>query len=156
MLLRCRRYIVVVVFAMFGFVAGCLSALKHIRDRDITEFLLMVSANLKAMDLTQRLTIDFIKTMFNYTIKFGNADNIEQLNEVGRQLPQPVRGEFMTAAETLRAWGEEQGIEKGIEKVAINSLKEGADPRFVGRITGLEMSIILKLKAQLEDQSKDK
>jgi hypothetical protein len=37
----------------------------------------------------------------------------------------------MTAAETQRAWGEEQGI----EKVAVNSLKEGIESAFLARIT---------------------
>ncbi|NQZ10952.1 MAG: hypothetical protein HRT35_27685 [Algicola sp.] len=54
----------------------------------------------------------------------------------------------MTAAEQLR----EQGREQGLELVAINSLKEGADPRFVARITGMKLAVILKLKAQLEEQ----
>ena len=62
----------------------------------------------------------------------------------------------MTAAEKLRALGREegleQGIEKGLEKVAINSLKEGVDPQFVARITGLKLTVILKLKAQLDEE----
>ncbi|NQZ12531.1 MAG: hypothetical protein HRT35_35710 [Algicola sp.] len=66
----------------------------------------------------------------------------------------------MTAAEKSQAMGEERGLKKGreigleegLETVAINSLKEGADPRFVERITGLELTFILKLKEQLEEQ----
>ena len=45
----------------------------------------------------------------------------------------------MTAAEKLQAMGEE----KGREQVAINSLKEGVNPQFVARITGLELTAIV-------------
>ena len=46
--------------------------------------------------------------------------------------------------------GLEEVLEKGLEKVAINALKEGVDPQFVARITGLELAVIFKLKARLE------
>lgn len=62
----------------------------------------------------------------------------------------------MTAAEKLEALGEERGLEKGREEgreeVAINSLKEGVDPQFVARITGLELAVIQRLKAELESE----
>ena len=90
----------------------------------------------------------------------GNISNPEQLIKDAQRLPVPVRGEIMTAAEKSQAMGEERGLKKGreigleegLETVAINSLKEGADPRFVERITGLELTFILKLKEQLEEQ----
>ena len=53
----------------------------------------------------------------------------------------------MTIAEQLRAKGEERGF----EKVAINLLKDGAEPAFVTRMTGLDLAVILKLKDELED-----
>ena len=75
-------------------------------------------------------------------------------------------GDFLTIAEKLRAMGaakarEEgigvgrvEGIEVGREEVAVNSLKEGVEPAFVARITGLDLAVVLKLKAKLGDDSK--
>ena len=68
----------------------------------------------------------------------------------------------MTGAEQLRAMGREEGLaesreknwekgrEEAREEIAINSLKEGFEPRFVSRITGLELAVILKLKLKLK------
>ena len=52
----------------------------------------------------------------------------------------------MTAAEKIEEYVEQ----KGIEKVAVNLLKEDAEPGYVARITELELADILKLKAQFE------
>ncbi|MFT4926010.1 MAG: putative transposase YdaD [Phenylobacterium sp.] len=94
----------------------------------------------------------------------GNIVDMKQFYQGIRQLPEPIRGGAMTGAEQLRAMGREEGLEEGREKwmatgiekgtvnVAINSLKEGIEPRFVARITGLELAVILKLKAELESQ----
>ncbi|MFT4926646.1 MAG: flagellar biosynthesis/type III secretory pathway protein FliH [Phenylobacterium sp.] len=86
----------------------------------------------------------------------GNIVDIKQFVQGIAKLPESIRGEAMTAAEQLRALGREEGREEGLEegtvKVAINSLKEGIEPRFVARITGLELAVILKLKARLESQ----
>ncbi|NQZ09035.1 MAG: Rpn family recombination-promoting nuclease/putative transposase [Algicola sp.] len=157
---------------LLGIMTG---ALKHIRDRDIIYYLRWLADYIHSVDLHQPLTPDFFKMTFNYVLEAGNVKDVKQLIKVGRLFPKPVRGEFMTAAEKLRAWGEEEGLEKGLEQgleqglkkgleqgreenseeIAINALNEGADPRFVARIPGLDMSVILKLKTQLEDQHRD-
>ena len=54
----------------------------------------------------------------------------------------------MTAAEQLH----ERGREHGLELAAINLLKEGSDPRFVAKITNIELAVVIKLKAQLEEE----
>jgi hypothetical protein len=85
----------------------------------------------------------------------GNTANVEQFINDGWRLPEPIQGEFMTTVEELQARGEEEGFKLGFEQsmktVSINMLKTGADPRFVERITGLELAVIFKLKAQLEE-----
>lgn len=53
----------------------------------------------------------------------------------------------MTAAEKLEALGEQ----KGKREVAINLLKENVDPKFVAKVSALDLSEVLKLKAQLND-----
>ena len=73
----------------------------------------------------------------------------------------------MTYAEKLIARGEEAGLEKGErvglkkgeqaelvkgkEEVAINLLREGAEPPFVAKVTKLELGAVLRLKASLDD-----
>ena len=48
--------------------------------------------------------------------------------------------------------GLEQGLGKGKLEVAVNLLKEDMKPEFIARTTGLGLSTILKLKADLEDE----
>ena len=43
----------------------------------------------------------------------GNVINVKQLIQDIEQLPEPIRGEFMTAAEKLQAMGEQRGLKKG-------------------------------------------
>lgn len=98
-----------------------------------------------------------------WVLGVGNAQNAEQFIQEGWRLPQPVRGEFMTIAEQLKAIGREEGREKGLEegleqgedkalkRVAANSLKEGVEPQFVAKITGLSLQTVLEIKSQLDD-----
>ncbi|NQZ09033.1 MAG: hypothetical protein HRT35_17900 [Algicola sp.] len=89
----------------------------------------------------------------------GRLREREIWEEVEAQKKTDAEMTIMTAAYKLRAWGREEGLaqtsKKVFEEIAINALKEGADPRFVARITGLDLPVILKLKAQLEDQHED-
>ena len=134
---------------LLGIMTG---ALKYSRDRDIGSYLEWLSENMDSVDLSQHLTLDFFITMLNYLLKNGNVIDVKQLIKVGQQMPEPVRGEFMTAAEKLRAWGEETGIEKGRKEVAISLLKDGAEPKFAARITKIELTEKLKLQAQLDEE----
>ncbi len=66
-------------------------------------------------------------------------------------LPEKV----MTVAEQLKQEGLEIGMQQGMqqrnETIARNALKEGADPYFVGRITGLSLKRIKIIQAQLKE-----
>jgi predicted transposase/invertase (TIGR01784 family) len=142
---------------LLGIMTG---ALKHSRDADIGNYIIWLLENLQTIDLTDQLTLQFIRTALIYMFGVGNIKNPEQLIKDAQRLPEPVRGEIMTAAEKFQAMGEERGLkkgheiglEKGLATVAINLLNEGAEPRFVERITGLELAFILELKAKLKTQ----
>jgi hypothetical protein len=122
-------------------------------------FIPVLAEMFKLMDLSKPQALNFSLTSLHYLIKVGNIVDVEQLIQGIQHFPEPIRGELMTAAEKLQAMGEERGEERGLKKgeekgreeVAINSLKEGVDPKFVARITGLELAVILKLKAELEE-----
>jgi predicted transposase/invertase (TIGR01784 family) len=153
---------------LLGIMTG---TLKHSRDVDFSPFIPVLAEMFKLMDLSKPQALNFSLTSLHYLIKVGNIVDVEQLIQGIQNFPEPIRGELMTAAEKLQAMGEERGEErglkkgeekglkkgeergeeKGLKKVAINSLKEGVDPKFVARITGLEMAVILKLKAELEE-----
>jgi predicted transposase/invertase (TIGR01784 family) len=127
------------------------SALKHSRDRDIKRYLKWLTQRLNSMDLSKDLGLNFVRTVLNYLLNVGNTADIEQFIKGGQRLPEPVRGEFMTIAEKLRAMGAEEGKVEGIEEVANSLLKEGVEPRFVARVTKLELAVVLKLQAQLKN-----
>jgi predicted transposase/invertase (TIGR01784 family) len=62
-----------------------------------------------------------------------------------------------TAKENLEkghALGISEGIEKGVKKVAINALKRGLILEEIAAITGLTISEIKKLKAELKEEAK--
>ena len=103
-----------------GLVTG---PLKHIRDKDIGDWL------------------------------FGalkQANGFEVDKTVLDDLPQEIRGDVMTIAEQLMEMGELKGVEKTKHETATKALKEGADPRFVSRITDLDLATVLKIKEEIE------
>ena len=133
-------------------------ALKYSRTKDAATFLLMLSEILKSMDLTEPQTVDLLKTLFAYILVVSNQKNVDLLIEHSHYLPDPARGEFMTAAEQLEARGEARGVARGKAQgekntrieVATSLLKEGAEVRFAAKISKLDLATIEKLKAQLD------
>ncbi|MFT5164144.1 MAG: hypothetical protein ACI9FJ_002745 [Alteromonadaceae bacterium] len=123
------------------------SALKHGRDRDIKRYLKWLTESLNSMALDGHLALNFIRTVLNYLLNVGDTADVEQFIKGGQRLPEPVRGEFMTIAEKLRA----MGAEEGKEEVAVSLLKEGVEPKFVARVTKLELAAVLKLQAELDN-----
>ena len=95
-----------------------------------------------------------MKTTLNYFLAVGNTEDLAQFIQNGLHLPEPIRGEFMTIAEQLQAMGEELGEKQGESKrnkeIAVNLLKEGTEPAFVTRMTGLDMNMVLELKAKVD------
>ncbi|MFT5162000.1 MAG: putative transposase/invertase (TIGR01784 family) [Alteromonadaceae bacterium] len=145
---------------LLGIMSG---ALKYSRARDIGPHMIWLLQGDNSIDLSDPLTLKFVKTFFNYMVGVGNIADIELFIKNAQQLPEPVRGEVMTAAEKLRAMGAEEGrqaghqegrqkgLEEGKQEIAINLLKEKVDPLFIARITGFELTVILALKEQLDE-----
>jgi hypothetical protein len=92
-----------------GIMAG---ALKHIRDWDITRYMIGLIERLHCVDMKHDFEQQFVLTALKYMLKTGNIDEAERV------------------------------------EIAINFLKEGVEPSFVARNTGLELAVVLKLKAQ--------
>lgn len=136
---------------LFGIMA---LSLKHSRDKDIRRYFSQLAEILNRLDLSDYLALNFTKSVLNYLLGVGNAEDIEQFIDESWRLPEPVRGEFMTIAEQLKDIGREEGREEGRietqEQVAIRLLKEGCETKFAAKIAGLELAVVLKLKAQLE------
>ncbi len=139
-------------------------ALKHIRDRDITRYMIGLFERLHLIDLGHNLEQQFVLTALKYMLKTGNIDEAKPLLAAIDKLPETIRGEFMTAAEKIEEYGREKGREEGIglglkkgreqsrTEIAVNFLNDGVEPRIIARNTGIELAIILKLKAQLEQE----
>lgn len=132
-------------------------ALKHIRKADIGPDLLEWLRDCQALDNHSQQWLDFIRTLLNYTLKAGNVADIETLVAESYRLPQPIGETFMTIAEQLEARGEARGEAKGkaegkaegLKTTARNLLKEGSDPQFVARVTGLSRDVVEQLHAEL-------
>ncbi len=137
--------------ALLGIITG---ALKYSRSPDMGSKVLWLMEYLNSMDLSERLKVELVREMTSYMFSVGTVANVKQFVKNIGQLPEPIRGEFMTAAEQLQELGAERGREEGLEKgkkeVAINLLKEGVEPRLIARTTGLGLASILELKEQLE------
>ena len=127
-------------------------ALKHIWDRDITPHMVGFIEWLHSIDMKHDVEQQYVLMALKYMLIKGNIDEAKPLLAAIEKLPETIRGEFMTAAEKIKEYGREEGREEERVEIAINLLKDGAEPRFVVRNTGIELSVILKLKAQLDQE----
>jgi len=133
-------------------------ALKHIREADISPYLLEWLRDCEGLDDHSQQWLDFIRTLLHYAIGTGNVNDIDHLVEESHRLPQPIGDTFMTIAEQLeargeakgRAEGEALGEVKGVKKTAFNLLKEGTDPLFVAKVTGLSLDDVKRLQENIE------
>ena len=76
--------------------------------------------------------------------------DLDHLVEESHRLPQPIGDTFMTIAEQLEARGKAEGEIEGIKKTALNLLKEGTDPQFVAKVTGLSLDDVKRLQGDAE------
>ena len=134
---------------LLGVMAG---ALKHSRAKDIRQHLEFLE-NFSTMDLGDPLALNFLKTVLNYLLGTGNTESVRTFIAEANQLPKPVRGEMMTIAEQLKAWGREEGASNAFKITAANLLKDGCEPKFVARNTGLPLSEVLAIQQQIEQDS---
>lgn len=125
---------------------------KHCRGRDLTQYIVDMLEQAVLLGISDKLALQFIRVTLYYMLDVGNVENMDLLVAKAQRLPREIKGELMTAAEKLREQGREEVREQVHEEIAINLLKDGVDPRIVARNTRIELSVILKLKAKIEEQ----
>ncbi|MEX1056183.1 MAG: Rpn family recombination-promoting nuclease/putative transposase, partial [Natronospirillum sp.] len=131
--------------------------LKHIREPHIDTYLLEWLFDCATLGNQSHQQLDFIRTLLNYVTRTGNVIDIDHLVEESHRLPKPIGETFMTIAEQLEARGIAKGEAKGeakgkaegkvegITETALNLLKEGTNPQFVAKVTGLSLEDVMKL-----------
>jgi predicted transposase YdaD len=131
-------------------------ALKHIRDRDLTDILLELLEDIQQLESDDgNQLLEFVRTLLNYMLYTGNIGDVGGFLEQGHdRLAAPIRSEFMTIADKLKALGAQEGREEGRqegesstkETVAVRLLREGTEPQFVVKVTDLSLKEVLRLQ----------
>jgi predicted transposase/invertase (TIGR01784 family) len=148
---------------------GALSmAMKYIRAADMTPFALDVLKILPDPDTPAAK--EMLQQLLAYVLSSGNIDDIDGFIEASAELPGPVRSEIVSFAEKIEARGEARGRAegkaegiakgkaegiaegevKGQTRIALNLLKEGAEPAFVAKVTGLPVEEVGRLLASVK------
>lgn len=130
-------------------------ALKHIFDKDLIKSWQQMKEVIPQLAEAGDIGLDYLELMFNYTCTtIGEDDkiNLQKLLESCLAKEEEVR----IMGSLAQHWrdegigiGEARGIEKGIEKTAVNMLKQNLDIKLVAKVTGLSMLEVQKLKAKL-------
>ncbi|MFT4058969.1 MAG: Rpn family recombination-promoting nuclease/putative transposase [Legionella sp.] len=116
-------------------------ALKHIFARDILPWLKDIAERLHQLDNAGGR--DFIAIVLQYLLERGELSDKEAFFKViDTQISHEVGEKIMSLAEQLR----EEGKNQGILEIAGKMLKEGADPAFVAKVTGLSLDRIKTLQ----------
>jgi recombination-promoting nuclease RpnB len=110
---------------------------KHIRQRDLNEFL----DQLSKLMLEEFMTRQQMLTLVNYMLQTGETPDAESfIRELAQRVPQHEE-ELMTIAQQLEQKGEQRGEQRGAReallKVAQNMLDNGFDWASVMKMTGL-------------------
>jgi predicted transposase/invertase (TIGR01784 family) len=110
---------------------------KHIRQRDLNEFL----DQLSKLMLEEFMTRQQMLTLVNYMLQTGETPDAESfIRELAQRVPQHEE-ELMTIAQQLEQKGEQRGAQRGAReallKVAQNMLDNGFDWASVMKMTGL-------------------
>ncbi|MDF7660706.1 Rpn family recombination-promoting nuclease/putative transposase [Erwiniaceae bacterium L1_54_6] len=110
---------------------------KHIRQRDLNEFL----DQLSKLMLEEFMTRQQMLTLVNYMLQMGETPDAESfIRELAQRVPQHEE-ELMTIAQQLEQKGEQRGEQRGAReallKVAQNMLDNGFDWASVMKMTGL-------------------
>lgn len=122
---------------------------KHIFARDFLSYLLEIMPHLHKM--TNDDGSELVETVLNYSLnKAQHLDKFDFFQTIKSQ--SWIDGEkIMTIAEILKKEGRQEGRQKGRQEAVIDVakklLKEGTDPMFVTRVTGLSITQVRKLAA---------
>ena len=93
-------------------------------------------------DIDEQLRLQFIERASAYLLSIGEIKNKQQFTAQITQLPDTMRGKIMTYAQEMK----NEGIDIGIEKVAINMLKLKVSESIISQSTGLSPQQISALK----------
>lgn len=134
------------------------AALKYSRHKNPEPHLIQIMRQIATLDFSDQRELQLIvKLVTNYVFTVGKSVNRKSILKAGLELPQPIRGEYMTIAEHLEAIGEARGKEIGKEigeeigetnkaqKVAINMHKLGLSPQVIAQSTELPLEQVLAL-----------
>ncbi|WP_334472466.1 Rpn family recombination-promoting nuclease/putative transposase [Arsenophonus sp. PmNCSU2021_1] len=114
---------------------------KHIRRRDMTEFLNEIVTLLSYNYYTDNQVI----TMFNYLIQEGNAKKpMEFITEIAKQ-SEKHEGALMTIAQQIEEIGIQKGMQQGMQQGKAEGIQEGMQK---GKIEG-EKQASMKIARQL-------
>ncbi len=130
-------------------------AMKHIFDRDILPALRSFMDLLKAL-MNQHAGDDYVISLLYYMYERGDSDENQFQELIARELPKETGAKTMTLAQLQRQEGIQQGVQLGEQSksrvIARNLLHEGLPPVFVAKTTGVEMSVIQEIIAELQSE----
>jgi hypothetical protein len=120
--------------------------MKHIHDRDILkvwqEFFKIFRSNIILLD-KERAFI-YIKSFVWYSDVKLEAQSKSKLSEIIKENMDEGDDAMRTIADTYVEEGYIKGMEKGVEKAAINMINEGLSPQIVSKITGIPVTKIIE------------
>ena len=120
--------------------------LKHGRERDLLKRWQEI-ADLLPEIVQMEIGYDYIETILYYTLTSINEnDKITLENLLDEHLDEKKGDKIM--ASLAKHWYDE-GREEGIEKTAINMLKQKLDDKLICQVTGLSLEQLAKLKNKL-------
>ncbi len=142
-------------------------AMKHIFDRDILPALRSFMELLKVL-MNHHAGDDYVTSLLYYMYERGDSDENQFQELIARELPKETGAKTMTLAQFQRQEGFKEGIQQGVQQgvqqgiqkgeqsksraIARNFLREGLSPIFVAKNTGVEMSVIQEILAELQSE----
>ena len=124
-------------------------ALKYSRAKQPERHIVDIMQQIATLDFANYRELQLaIKLVVNYMFAVANDINFDKVIEAGSQMPKPVRGEYMTIAERLKAMGEERGVAKSKVEIAKNMFSLGLSDDIIAQSTGLSLEEVLEIKNQ--------
>ena len=127
--------------------------LKHSRDNLVERLMQLLSAHPEQAHYFLNAGKNLLNQVFFYIESRKNVDQ-QAIEQLIKAIDQSTHGEFMTYLERLEQSAQQQGIQQGIargalenkKEIAINMIRKNYNIDDIAIITGLTQSIILELK----------
>jgi len=130
-----------------------LLSLKNIFEHDLLSFM---EKNMSTI-FQQLIAADgepLVRNVLEYYVSKGTITNSEQFsNYVAQQISKEMGEDMATLAEQWLSEGEERGIKKSAHRIARNLLARGLRPEIIAQDSGLPVSVVLELKAEIQGVS---